>query len=231
VAPLRSLPLSIDPKERRPIGHSCPRIRTHDVSGFPRTRRGETPAQAEGQGPLAGRVGVSAHRRRGGFTVRDETVRIGRGFGSVTLSPMPSDFALKAMNRVHRILLGVSGGRFGWHFSGMPVIELTTTGRKSGQSRTTMLTSPYQEDSAIVVVASRGGDDTNPAWFLNLRDDPNVMVKLGPKPAESMVAEIADANERARIWPIIASKHTNYAGYQRKTDRQIPLVLLRPAGG
>jgi deazaflavin-dependent oxidoreductase (nitroreductase family) len=163
--------------------------------------------------------------------VRDETVRIGREFGSVTLWPMPSDFALKAMNRVHRILLGVSGGRFGWHFSGMPVIELTTTGRKSGQPRTTMLTSPYQEDSTIVVVASRGGDDTNPAWFLNLRDDPNVMVKLGPKPAEPMVAEIADANERARIWPTIASKHTNYAGYQRKTDRQIPLVLLRPAAG
>jgi deazaflavin-dependent oxidoreductase (nitroreductase family) len=145
--------------------------------------------------------------------------------------PMPSDFALKTMNRVHRVLLGASGGRLGWHFSGMPVIELTTTGRKSGQSRTTMLTSPYQEDSTIVVVASRGGDDTNPAWFLNLRDDPNVMVKLGPKSAEPMIAEIADANERARIWPIIASKHTNYAGYQRKTDREIPLVLLRLAGG
>jgi deazaflavin-dependent oxidoreductase (nitroreductase family) len=144
---------------------------------------------------------------------------------------MPSDLALKAMNRVHRVLLGASGGRLGWHFSGMPVIELTTTGRKSGQARTTMLTSPYQEDSTIVVVASRGGDDTNPAWFLNLRDDPKVMVKLGPKPAESMIAEIADANDRARIWPIIASKHRNYAGYQRKTDREIPLVLLRRAGG
>jgi deazaflavin-dependent oxidoreductase (nitroreductase family) len=64
----------------------------------------------------------------------------------------------------------------------MPVIELTTTGRKSGQPRTTMLTSPYQEDSTFVVVASRGGDDTNPAWFLNLGDDPKVMVKLGPNP-------------------------------------------------
>ncbi len=135
---------------------------------------------------------------------------------------------MKAMNRVHRILLGASGGRFGWNFSGMPVIELTTTGRKSGQSRTTMLTSPYQEDSTIVVVASRGGDDINPAWFLNLKDNPRVMVKRGPNPAESMIAEVADANERARIWPIIASKHTNYAGYQRKTDREIPIVLLRP---
>jgi deazaflavin-dependent oxidoreductase (nitroreductase family) len=144
---------------------------------------------------------------------------------------MPSDPAFKVMNRVHRLLLGASGGRLGWRVSGMPVIELTTTGRKSGQPRTTMLTSPFQENDAMVVVASRGGDATNPAWFLNLRDDPNVMVKLGPKPPVSMIAEIADADERARIWPIIASTHRNYAGYQRKTDREIPLVVLRPPRG
>jgi deazaflavin-dependent oxidoreductase (nitroreductase family) len=143
---------------------------------------------------------------------------------------MPSDRALKAMNRVHRLLLGVSGGRLGWRFSGMPVVELITTGRKSGQPRVTMLTSPFQEESTIAIVASRGGDDTNPAWFLNLRDDPKVMVKLGPHPAVSMIAHVADADERARIWPIITSKHRNYAGYQRKTEREIPLVLLRPAG-
>ena len=142
---------------------------------------------------------------------------------------MPSDFSLKAMNRVHRVLLGASGGRLGWHFYGMPVIELTTTGRKSGQPRTSMLTSPYQEDSTIVIVASRGGDDHHPAWFLNLRDNPKVMVKTGPKPPEPMTAEVADSEERARIWPLIANKYRNYAGYQRKTHREIPLVLLRPS--
>jgi deazaflavin-dependent oxidoreductase (nitroreductase family) len=144
---------------------------------------------------------------------------------------MPSDLAFKTMNRVHRVLLAASGGRLGWHLLGMPVVELTTTGRKSGQPHTTMLTSPHQEDSTIVIVASRGGDHIDPAWFLNLRDDPKVMVKLGRRPAQVMTAEIADAHERARIWPLIATKHRNYAGYQRKTDREIPLVLLRPAGG
>lgn len=144
---------------------------------------------------------------------------------------MPSDASLKAMNRVHRVLLSVSGGRFGWRFSGMPVIELTTTGRKTGQPRTTMLTSPYQEGSTMVIVASRGGDDHHPAWLLNLRDDPKVMVKTGPKPAAPMTAEIANAEERARIWPLITDKHRNYAGYQRKTDREIPLVVLRPMEG
>src|ERR1017187_2846008 len=92
---------------------------------------------------------------------------------------MPSDLALKTMNRVHRIVLGATGGRLGWSASGMPVIELTTTGRRSGQPRTTMLTSPYQEGSTIVVVASRGGDDHHPAWYLNLRDDPEVTVSVG----------------------------------------------------
>jgi deazaflavin-dependent oxidoreductase (nitroreductase family) len=111
----------------------------------------------------------------------------------------------------------------------MPVLELTTTGRKSGQQRSTMLTSPYQEDPMLVIVASRGGDDHHPAWFLNIQSNANVMVKQGPKAPEPMVAEIANAEERARIWPIIAGKYRNYAGYQKKTDREIPLVLLRPS--
>ncbi len=61
---------------------------------------------------------------------------------------------------------------------GMPVLELTTTGRKSGQPRSVMLTSPVQEGDTIIVVASRGGDDVHPAWFLNLQADPKVEVKL-----------------------------------------------------
>ncbi|MDA8279194.1 MAG: nitroreductase/quinone reductase family protein [Actinomycetota bacterium] len=143
---------------------------------------------------------------------------------------MPSDLALKTMNRVHRLVLGVTGGRLGWSAAGMPVVELTTVGRRSGQARTTMLTSPHQEGSTIVVVASRGGDDHHPAWFLNLRDQPDVTVSVGGQPAQRMRAEIAGPAERARLWPIIADAHRNYAGYQRKTERQIPLVLLRPTG-
>jgi deazaflavin-dependent oxidoreductase (nitroreductase family) len=144
---------------------------------------------------------------------------------------MPSDLALKAMNRVHRIVLGATGGRLGWRAGGMPVIELTTTGRRSGQPRSTMLTSPYQEGSTIVIVASRGGDDHHPAWYLNLRDHPEVTVSMGGKPAQRMRAEIADPEDRDRLWPLITADHRNYAGYQRKTKREIPLVLLRPVDG
>lgn len=143
---------------------------------------------------------------------------------------MPSDSFLKSMNRIHRVLIAVSGGRAGRSFSGMPVVELTTTGRRSGQPRSCMLTSPYQEGDHTYVVASRGGDDQNPAWFLNLTDNPVVTVSIQGGPARSMRAEVADAEERARVWPVITSKHANYAGYQKRTQREIPLVILTPEG-
>ena len=141
---------------------------------------------------------------------------------------MPSDFALKTMNAVHRVLLKVSGGHAGWTVSNMPALELTTTGRKSGLARKTMLTAPVVEGSTIVVVASRGGDDVYPAWFLNLKDNPAVTVSMQGKPPVPMTARIADATERARLWPLITADHKNYAGYQSKTERVIPVVLLDP---
>ncbi|HSO97023.1 MAG TPA: nitroreductase family deazaflavin-dependent oxidoreductase [Acidimicrobiia bacterium] len=139
---------------------------------------------------------------------------------------MPSDLQLKTMNAIHRGLLKLSGGRVGWRAGGMPVVELTTTGRKSGQPRTVMLTSPVQEGDAIVIVASRGGDDQHPAWFLNLRDDPDVEVAFAGKPKQAMRARVATPDERAALWPRVTSGYKGYANYQTKTDREIPLVLL-----
>jgi len=141
---------------------------------------------------------------------------------------MPSDFALKAMNTVHRVMLKLSFGHLGWEGSGMPVLELTTIGRKSGEQRTTLLTSPVQDGPTIVVVASRGGDDRNPAWFLNLRDNPAVDVVFKGQPKVAMTARVATAEERAELWPRIVADHANYAGYQTRTDREIPVVLLEP---
>ena len=141
---------------------------------------------------------------------------------------MPSDLALKAMNGVHRVMQKITFGKVGWQVGDMPVVELTTIGRKSGQPRTVLLTSPWQEGDVVVVVASRGGDDTHPAWFLNLRDNPEVEVALKGGPRTTMHAHVADAEERARLWPLVIKDHKNYAGYQTKTEREIPLVLLEP---
>ena len=79
-----------------------------------------------------------------------------------TLVKVPSDFALKTMNFVHKTILTVSGGKKGWSAGNMPVLKLTTTGRTSGQPRECMLTSPIQQGDTYVVVASRGGDDHHP---------------------------------------------------------------------
>lgn len=141
---------------------------------------------------------------------------------------MPSDVVLRAANAIHRGMLKLSGGRMGWNLSNMPVLELTTTGRKSGQPRTVMLTSPLQEGTTLIVVASRGGDDKPPAWLLNLSANPAVEVALKGESKQPMRARVATPEERARLWPRVTADHENYAGYQTKTAREIPLVLLEP---
>lgn len=110
----------------------------------------------------------------------------------------------------------------------MPVLKLTTTGRRSGQPRTVMLTSPLQEGKSWIVVASKGGDDDHPDWFLNLKDNPSVTIETSPGVVVSATARIATKDERERMWPRITSVYANYAGYQKRTSREIPLVVIEP---
>jgi deazaflavin-dependent oxidoreductase (nitroreductase family) len=137
---------------------------------------------------------------------------------------------MKGLNAVHRGVLKLSRGRLGWRAKNMPVIELVTTGRKTGERRAVLLTSPYQEGSTLVVVASRGGDDHHPAWYLNVLAHPEVDVVMEGR-SRPMHAHAATHDERERLWPLVTAQHPHYAGYQRKTDREIPLVLLAPRPG
>lgn len=143
---------------------------------------------------------------------------------------MPRDVVLRLMNAGHRLLVGASAGRLGWTMGGMPVLRLTTRGRRSGELRTAMLTSPVQVAGAYVVVASRGGDDHHPAWFVNLRADPRVLVAVGGRAAVPMRARILPDDERAALWPEVTARYPGYAAYQRRTERVIPLVALEPLG-
>lgn len=145
-----------------------------------------------------------------------------------TVVGMPSDFLLKSMNTIHRGIITLTGNKVGWKAGGMPVLKLTTTGRRSGQPRTVMLTSPLQEGDTWVIVASRGGDDDHPAWFLNLRDNPSVTIETGPGTSLRATARIASASERERLWPQITAAYSNYASYQQRTQREIPLVIIEP---
>jgi deazaflavin-dependent oxidoreductase (nitroreductase family) len=142
--------------------------------------------------------------------------------------PRAKDVGTKVVNLVHRSVFRASNGRLGNNGFGMPVVELTTTGRKTGQRRTVMLTSPVQDGDKVVLVASYGGDDKHPMWYLNLRDDPNVTVFYKGK-EQQMTARTATADERAELWPRVIKSYKGYASYQTKTDREIPLVILEPA--
>ena len=137
------------------------------------------------------------------------------------------DVIAKGLSQFHAAVLRASGGRIGRSGFGMPVVILTTTGRKSGQPRSTTLTSPIQDGDTVVLVASYGGDDRHPMWYLNLRDNPKVELTIHGE-TKPMTARIATPEERAELWPRVTSKYKGYASYQTKTDREIPLVILEP---
>lgn len=140
--------------------------------------------------------------------------------------------SLLLMTGVHRALLRLTRGLVGWRLGPMPVIELGTIGRHSGEPRTALLTTPVVETvdgvERLVVIASRGGDDAQPAWYLNLVEHPEVTVRRRrgePRPYRATTAERA---ERARLWPLAVRAYRGYAAYQRKTEREIPVVILDP---
>jgi deazaflavin-dependent oxidoreductase (nitroreductase family) len=117
-----------------------------------------------------------------------------------------------------------SNGRKGHRWHGVDTLLLTTRGRRSGKLRRTALI--YRRDAdRYVVVASTGGGDHHPAWYLNLVDDPEVRVQVGPDTFAAL-ASTADGAERARLWEEMASAWPDYDRYQAKTDRQIPVVVL-----
>lgn len=138
------------------------------------------------------------------------------------------DALFKATTAVHRAVFRASKGRVGGRALGMTVVELVTTGRKSGARRSTMLTAPIASPTQFVLVASFGGDDRHPAWYLNLRANPKVTVTAAGS-SRSMVARVASESERAELWPRVTKINPGYAKYQTRTSRTIPLVILEPA--
>jgi len=136
---------------------------------------------------------------------------------------------LKLVSRVHVALYRASGGRIGGRFKVAPVLLLTTTGRKTGKQRTTPLL--YAEDAGrYVVVASVGGAPKHPAWYLNLRGNPDATIQVGSRKLE-VHADTATPDERARLWTLMTRLYSGYDDYQAKTSREIPVVILTPAAG
>ena len=138
-----------------------------------------------------------------------------------------TDLQMKGMNAVHKTLLKVSGGRLGATLGSMPVVELHTVGRSSGKRRSTMLTTPVHDEGTYVLVASKGGDDRDPDWFRNLVANPDVELTVDGTTIP-LTARVATEDEKSELWPRIVEAYKGYAGYQEKTDRNIPVVICEP---
>lgn len=133
---------------------------------------------------------------------------------------------LKWISKSNVAIYRATDGRIGGHELGLPLCLLTTTGRKSGLSRTSPLI--FLADGArVVLVASQGGLPTHPMWFLNLRANPEVHVQIRAE-KRPMRARVADDAERTRLWPRLIAHNPRWARYQSWTDRVIPVVICEP---
>jgi len=134
---------------------------------------------------------------------------------------------LKRLMGAHTVVYRATGGLVGHRFPGAPsMLLLDHVGARSGVERTTPLVY-VEEGDALVLVASKGGYPKNPAWFHNLRAHPDATVQVGSQ-RRAVRARVASPSERARLWPKAVAVYGGYAGYQERTDREIPLVILEP---
>jgi deazaflavin-dependent oxidoreductase (nitroreductase family) len=118
-------------------------------------------------------------------------------------------------------------GEVGYLWNGVPTLLLTTTGRKTGQARTTPLIFARDGDDYLVV-ASMGGAPTAPNWYGNLLADPSAEIQVKAERIK-VAATTADEAEKPRLWKIVADQWPNYDVYQSRTERVIPVVVLSPA--
>ncbi|TWS18345.1 nitroreductase family deazaflavin-dependent oxidoreductase [Tsukamurella asaccharolytica] len=145
----------------------------------------------------------------------------------MSLSDKAAELGAWGLENGHRALLAITGGRFPKRVLGMQTLELHTIGRTSGQRRSTMLTAPIYEPDRVVVVASKGGHSDNPDWYKNLAANPDVEITVD-EVTSTWTATAASADEKSQLWPRITKAYSGYEGYQKRTDRDIPVVVLTP---
>ena len=140
------------------------------------------------------------------------------------------DRALAALSGFHRRVIRVTRGRLGWRIGRLVTVELHTVGRRTGQRRTAVLSAPIVEPDRVVLVASKGGADRHPAWYLNILAEPDVVVGFRAG-SRAMRARTASPTEKAELWPRITSAYAGYARYQQRTRRDIPVVVCEAREG
>jgi len=134
---------------------------------------------------------------------------------------------MKVVTGIDARVYRMSGGRLRGKMEDLSVLVLEHTGRKSGTVREApLLYLPDGQD--LVIVASRGGSDATPAWWLNLQAHPQAAVTIG-REKRAVIARIATDEERTRLWPELVRGYRHYEVYQSRTQRQIPVIILSPA--
>ena len=134
---------------------------------------------------------------------------------------------LRRLMGLHTHVYRLSNGLIGHRFPGAPpVLLLEHVGARSGVKRTIPLVYVSDGDD-VVLVASKGGHPKNPAWYHNLRANPDTVVQIGSE-RRPVRARVAGAQERKRLWPKAVATYSGYRGYQERTEREIPLVILEP---
>ena len=127
----------------------------------------------------------------------------------------------------HATIYRLTGGLIGhWTPGAAPTLLLDHVGAKSGKKRTSPL-SYIRDGDSYVIVASKGGYPQNPAWFHNLKANPDTQVQVKHRKIP-VRARVADPEERERLWPRVVEAYSGYAAYQKRTEREIPLVILQP---
>ena len=133
--------------------------------------------------------------------------------------------SFKLLSSTHVALYRLSGGRLGTRAFGNSILLLTVKGRKTGKQRTTPLLYFRNADN-LLVVASKGGHPKHPEWYRNLVANPDVTVQIRQEKLP-MRAVTATEDEKSRLWPEIVRAYKGYGEYQRKTTRNIPVVILK----
>jgi deazaflavin-dependent oxidoreductase (nitroreductase family) len=139
---------------------------------------------------------------------------------------MIANIMFKIFMRLQIVVFRLTKGRAMSAMRGMPILLLTTVGKKTGKHRTTPLM--YLQDGGnYVITASNNGRDKHPAWFFNLQAAPQVQIEVPGKDLK-VSAAVATQSERNRLWPQLVSKAPFFEAYQQNTTRPIPMVILRP---
>ena len=138
----------------------------------------------------------------------------------------PANLALKLGTLVHSGVYRATGGKLLGRMGRSPILILNTVGRKSGKKRATPLL--YAVDGEdFVIIASKGGAPSHPAWYLNLKATPHASVEVADREVR-VSAEEVDGEEKERLWKRMAEMYPTYDDYQKKTKRKIPLLVLHP---